>query len=298
MNQIIISGFADEISPMLDRQLEAVTGMGMQFICLRTADGKSIADYTAEEAEKQLLPRLRRAGVGVSSLGSPIGKVEITDDEGFRQQLLQLEELCKICGILGTRFIRIFSFYLPDGADPDKYRDTVMDRLRRFAAIAETHGVILLHENEKGIYGDTGRRCLDLLETVHSPNLAAAFDFANFVQCGEDPSACWELLKGCVRYFHIKDALAGKNENVLCGTGDGKIRTILADAIRRQHYRGFLTLEPHLVLFDSLASLEKAAAEDVIRVNKYSSGEEGYAAQYHALTELLHKIENEEEAEL
>ena len=293
MEGIHISGFADEISPMLDQQLRAVSRMGMDYICIRTADGKSIADYTVKEAEEQLLPRLRKAGIGVSSLGSPIGKVDITDDEGFQRQVKQLEELCRICKVLDTRFIRMFSFYIPAGEDPADYREAVMDRMRAFVTVAEANDVILLHENEKDIYGDTGARCLDLLETVSSTHLAAAFDFANFVQCGEDPAACWKLLKPYVKYIHIKDAVSGENENVLCGTGDGKIRSILSDAIRNEHYRGFLTLEPHLVLFDSLSSLEKSAAEDVIRVNKYSTGEEGYEAQYLALAAILKEIEEE-----
>lgn len=290
LKNIVISGFADEINPMLDEQLKVVKELGMEYISLRSADGKSIAQFTEEEVENDLLPRLRAAGVGVSSIGSPVGKVGVEDEAGFRQHCEGLERLCRIAKILDCRYIRMFSFYIPEGKDPAAYRDVVMEKLAKFAAIAEKHDVVLLHENEKEIFGDTGARCRDILDTVGCDHFKAAFDFANFVQCGEDPAACWELLKKDVVYIHIKDAVHGNNENVLCGTGDGKIEPLLKQAIRGEGYEGFLTLEPHLVLFDALKNLETADAAEVIKVNKYKNGAEGYAAQYHALVEILDRI--------
>ena len=76
-----------------------------------------------------------------------------------------------------------------------------------------------------------------------------------------DTVECWELLRDQVVYIHIKDAVASDKENVLCGTGEGKIKEILTRAIREEGYEGFLTLEPHLVLFDALQSLEVSDAE-------------------------------------
>ena len=95
MEHILISGFADEISPDFDEQLRVVTSLGMEYISLRTADGKGIADYTAEEVEEKLLPRLREANLKVSSLGSPIGKINVDDQEAFEKQLLQMENSAK-----------------------------------------------------------------------------------------------------------------------------------------------------------------------------------------------------------
>ena len=179
---------------------------------------------------------------------------------------------------------------MPEGKDPADYRGAVIEKLRQFSDIAEKHGIVLIHENEKDIYGDTGARCKDILDNVGSDHFKAAFDFANFVQCGEDPAACWELLKEHVVYIHIKDAVSNNKENVLCGTGEGKIAQILKQAIREEGYTGFLTLEPHLVLFDALQSLETAAATDIIKENKYKNGAEGYEAQYRALLGILDAI--------
>ena len=135
MEKIMISGFSDEISSDFDEQLKVVTGLGMEYISLRTADGKSIADYTAKEVKEKLLPKLKEAGVRVSSLGSPIGKVEIGDEEGFAKQLVQLEELCRIAKVLDCRYIRIFSFYIPEGRNPEDYREAVIEKLEEIDAI-------------------------------------------------------------------------------------------------------------------------------------------------------------------
>lgn len=78
-----ISGFADEISQDFDQQLKTVTDLGMKYICIRSAEHKGIADYTPEEVRTVLLPKLQAAGVGVSSLGTAIGKVEVDDEEAL-----------------------------------------------------------------------------------------------------------------------------------------------------------------------------------------------------------------------
>ena len=287
---IMISGFADEISSDFQKQLEVVTNLGMHYISLRSADGKGIADYTVEEVKEKLLPRLEKFGVKVSSLGSPIGKVGIEDEEGFQKQLEQLTTLCGICKVLNCKYIRMFSFYIPEGKDPQDYRSAVIEKLEKFLEIARKYQVVLLHENEKDIYGDVASRCKDLMDTLGGPCFKSAFDFANFVQCGEYTKTCWELLKGSVAYIHIKDAVSTDKENVVCGTGEGKIKEILSQAINEEGYEGFLTLEPHLVLFDALASLETTAAENIIKENKAKDGAEGYTMQYRALCGILDTI--------
>ena len=288
--KIRISGFADEISADFDVQLKTVTDLGMHYISLRSADGIGVADYTPDLVKEKLLPRLKAAGVGVSSLGSPIGKVDIKDEAGFQKQLAQLKTLCEIAHLLDCRYIRMFSFYMPKDEDPADYRTQVIGKLRQFIAVAEENDVVLLHENEKEIYGDTGARCLDLMQTLGSPVFRSAFDFANFVQCGQDTEVCWDMLQPYIEYIHIKDAVHVHNENVLCGTGEGKIQKLLTRAIEQEGYEGFLTLEPHLVLFDTLKTLETADTADIIRENKAKDGAEAYGMQYHALCRILDSI--------
>ncbi|MEH6908780.1 sugar phosphate isomerase/epimerase family protein [Neobacillus drentensis] len=293
MNQdLLISGFSDEISSDFHTQLEVVSNLGMKYISLRGIDGKNIGDFTVDEIKENVQPRLQKAGIGVSSIGSPIGKVFINDEEGFAKQKLMLDTLCQIANLLDCQYIRIFSFYIPKSDNADPYREEVVRKLKEFAAIAEKYNVILLHENEKDIFGDIGRRCQEILTEVGSPYFKGIFDFANFVQCGEDTVECYDLLKDEIVYIHIKDAVTAESENVVCGTGEGKIPELLARFIK-SGYKGFLTLEPHLVLFDSLKDLELEDATEIIKDNKGLDGAGGYKLQYEALLEILNKIESE-----
>ncbi len=52
------------------------------------------------------------------------------------------------------KYIRMFSFFIPHGEEPLRYRDEVIRRWKSFIKAAEGSGVVLLHENESGIYGD------------------------------------------------------------------------------------------------------------------------------------------------
>ena len=294
MNQdLMISGFSDEISSDFDTQLAVVSNLGMRYLSLRGIDGKNIGDFSVAEIKDNVQPRLQKAGIGVSSIGSPIGKIFINDDEGFAKQKVMLEELCQISNLLDCKYIRIFSFYIPKGENLVSFREDVISKLKQYAAIAAKYNVILLHENEKDIFGDIARRCHEILKAVDSPNFKAIFDFANFVQCGEDTQDCYDLLKDEVVYIHIKDAVTTGNQNVVCGTGEGKIPELLSQFMKAG-YKGFLTLEPHLVLFDSLKDLELEDAAEIIKDNKGLDGAGGYKLQYEALLEILNKIESEE----
>jgi sugar phosphate isomerase/epimerase len=290
--RIRFSGFSDEISSDFDIQLQEVTALGMNFISIRGIDGKNIGDYGVMEFKENVLPRLNQKHISVSSIGSPIGKVFIDDEVGFIKQQETLRNLCKICNLMDTRYIRVFSFYIPKGKNPDIYRDEVLKKLNVFIGIAKEYGIVLIHENEKDIYGDTKERCLELFKGLDSTAFRGIFDFANFVQVGEDTMKCYNLLKDHIVYIHIKDAVTTDKENVVAGTGEGKVREILK-AFIMDGYNGFLTLEPHLVLFDSLKDLELEEATEVIKDSKGLEGKDGYRIQYEATLSILSEIMEE-----
>jgi sugar phosphate isomerase/epimerase len=83
------------------------------------------------------------------------------------------------------------------------------------------------------------------MESINSPRLRSAFDFANFVLAGERPINNWKPLKPYTVHIHVKDAVMSDKKIVPAGQGDGDIAPILKDAYD-SGYRGFLTLEPHL----------------------------------------------------
>jgi len=249
MTDIIFSGFSDEACPGFEEQLQFVSSLGVKYIEVRGVDGKNVSELTEEEAIacKALLDKY---GVGISSIGSPIGKIKITDD--FEPHFEVYKNVVRTAKIFGTRNIRMFSFYMEDGQQ-ETHRDEVLARLKAFLDYAREQDMVLLHENEKGIYGDNAARCLDLMEELYCDNFKAVFDFANFIQVGQETLPAWDMLKKYTHYIHIKDAVGQKV--VPPGYGDGHLKEILADLIS-SGYQGFLSLEPHLSDFVGFSSLE------------------------------------------
>jgi sugar phosphate isomerase/epimerase len=240
---VILSGFADEISADLDEQLATLTAESVAHLELRSAWSIGVADLSDADVGR-IGSALSVAGVRVSAIGSPVGKIPVEAPLG--PELERLRRVAEIAARLGTPIIRVFSFFIPAGDAPGRYREQVIDRMGALATVAESHGVILAHENEKKIYGDVPQRCADLIESVSSPALRATFDAANFVQCGVRPqSDAYPLLRRHLLYAQVKDALAATGQVVPAGEGDGEVRETLA-ALRDSGFDGYLSLEPHL----------------------------------------------------
>jgi 3-dehydroshikimate dehydratase len=236
-----LAAFADEISTDIQIQMDHLLDNGVNLCCMRGANAKSVLDF--EEYQIPILKtQFLNRGIRFSCIGSPIGKVLIT--EPFEKEMERLKLACRRAKQFETRVIRVFSFHLPAGDDPAKHRDEVIRRVKAMAAHAHSEGLNLLHENEHDVWGATGARCADLLGSVNAPNLMATFDFANFVAAGEDPLAAWPQLKKWVKDFHIKDAKKG-GPVVLAGQGDGHMKEVLSAAFGEK-WAGLLTIEPHL----------------------------------------------------
>jgi sugar phosphate isomerase/epimerase len=240
---VILSGFADEISPDPRVQLATLAAESISHLELRSAWSVNVADFSDEQLAA-FRAIVADAGVRVSAIGSPIGKIPVTAP--LSPELDRMRRVADVAAELGTTIVRIFSFFIPSGEPPERYRSQVIDRLGALAQIAEERGLILAHENEKEIYGDIPDRCADLITAVDSPALRATFDPANFVQCGVQPfTEAYALLRPDLVYLQVKDALAATGEVVPAGQGDGELRETLA-ALRDSGFAGFMSLEPHL----------------------------------------------------
>jgi sugar phosphate isomerase/epimerase len=240
-----LAAFADEISPQLDEQIRVCKANCVTHFELRGVYGKNVLDFDAP-LRNEIKSKLDANGLGVVSIGSPIGKVAI--DKPWDAHFDRFRTAVDAAEFFQAPFIRLFSYYPAggEGKGPiDPHRDEILDRFRRKAEYLNGRNVVMIHENEKGIFGDTGRRCADLMQSVNSPKLRSAFDFANFVQVGEDPRDNWPALKPFTAHIHIKDAKRGTGQVVPAGEGDGGIDKILPDAYA-SGYRGFVSLEPHL----------------------------------------------------
>ena len=269
-----LCAFADEASKSMDGQIAAMQKNGISLLEIRGVDGENVSAISAEKA-KEVKSKLDAGGISVWSVGSPCGKADINGDA--EKELDRFKRCIETGYILGAKNIRIFSFYPPKG-EADNYTDKVIERLQGFCEAAKGSGITLCHENEKGIYGDTAKRCHNILEAL--PDIRAVFDPANFVQCGEDTVKAWDMLSPYVHYMHVKDALAD-GSIVPAGKGLGNFPYIL------ERYQGeVLTLEPHLKVFAGLDALEKG---EKTKINEfaYASADEAFTAAVTALRALL-----------
>ncbi len=245
-----LTGFGDEIDADPEVQLAVLAALGASHVEVRSAWGTNVVELDAD-ALTRLAELVGRRGMAVSAIASPIGKVDV--DAPVEAELSRLDAALEAARVLQARYVRVFSFYRAPDRSPADVRDRVLAHLAALTRRAAEAGVVLLHENEKDIYGDVPERVLDLVESVGSPHLRLAWDAANFVQCDVHRpfDEGFALLREHVEYLHVKDALAATGEVVPAGEGDGQLRETLT-ALRDSGWTGFTSLEPHLTVAGQL----------------------------------------------
>lgn len=247
MATFLLSAFADEASEMLDGQIAALKRNDLHCIEPRNINGGPTLRKTDEELFA-IRKQLDDAGITVPSFGSPIGKWKITDD--FEPQLADFRRALRVCEILGTKRMRMFSYYL-DRTQMKEYREEILRRLSVMLEEGERAGIKLCHENEGEIYGQNPEDVADILTSL--PGLHAVYDPANFVFCRQDPIKGLDVSIGSMEYMHIKDAAQDGGEIMMvpAGTGDGRIKEVLQRVDKTFDREIVLTLEPHLYVSDS-----------------------------------------------
>lgn len=250
MAKLILSAFADEYADSFSEQLTALNGFGIKNIEIRHVDKKNISVLTPDEV-KTAKKLLDEHGIRASAIGSPLGKIRL--DEDMDAHMETARRVFESANLLGAKYVRMFSFYAPEGGDITAMKGEVLEALDRMLSIAASHGVTLCHENEAMIYGDVPARCRELLDHFGG-ELKCVFDMGNFTLEQVDPLPAYELLKPYIAYFHIKDALAA-GAIVPPGKGEAKIKEILSAHLQSEKEDFFATLEPHLQTFSGLNAL-------------------------------------------
>jgi len=244
-----LSGFGDEIDPDPVVQLAVLQALGARHIEVRGAWNTNVLDLDADQLGR-LSKLLAERGMAVSAIASPIGKVDVSAP--VDAEVVRLSTGIRAAHRLGSHYIRIFSFYRGEGVAAAAIRDGVLERMRALADLAEREDMVLLHENEKDIYGDIPERVLDIIESVGSDALRVAWDSANFVQVGVRPfTEGYAMLRPHLEYLHVKDAVAKTGQVVTVGAGDGELVETLT-ALRDDGYSGVTSLEPHLARTNAL----------------------------------------------
>lgn len=278
MANFILSAFADEAATSLEGQINALLSNGIYHIEPRNINGKAILEHTEDELS-EIARKLSENGIKVNSLGSPIGKYKIED--GIEPHFALFEKALKAAKILGTENIRMFSFFIPEG-EGAKYKDEVIKRLSLMTNTAKKHGINLCHENEAKIYGETPEAVAELLKNV--PELFAIFDPANYRMAGCDVIAGINSSFINFKYMHVKDAIFSEQMIVPAGEGEGKIPEIINMIDERVDGDVYLTLEPHLHIFDAYKTIDE---HELKGKYKFNSNEEAFAFAATALKNLL-----------
>jgi sugar phosphate isomerase/epimerase len=241
-----LSAFADEVTENFLEQVKYLAGERVGYIEPRFINKKNIMDLRKDDLD-EAKRMIQDHGLKVSAIGSPIGKVKL--DEPFAPHLDKFKHAVELAVFFETPFIRMFSYYAPQGRNIDDYRDEVMERMAAKIEVLKDVDVTMVHENEAKIYGHTAEHCVDIIKTVDSPKLRLVYDPANFVwgeKITNNVESCWPVMKPYVVHIHIKDwKLGAKDVGSIPGEGDGQIKELLAE-LAAIDYDGCLTMEPHL----------------------------------------------------
>ena len=242
-----LSAFADEVTNSFPGQIKYLASENIGFIEIRFVDKKNVMDLTNDELN-EAKKIMADYGIKVCAIGSPIGKVTI--DEPFAPYLEKFKHALELAEFFEAPFIRMFSYYPPEGEKIDDYRDRVIERLTAKTELLKDSSVVMAHENETGIYGYSAKNCVDIVKSVNSEKLRLVYDPGNFVwgqKITDSITSCWPLMKPYVVHIHMKDWKLGADTGSIPGQGDGQIKELLVE-LAGMDYNGFITIEPHLKL--------------------------------------------------
>lgn len=260
-SNIFLTGISDEAGALIDTQIRATQALGWTCLEARSVEvpgfPRANLHDLSEAAFDVVVERLAAAGVGVCCFGSTILNWAKTVETPFDVTLAEVRRAIPRMQRLGTRFVRIMS--LKPAEEADAIPEVVIERVRAVTAMFLDAGLQPVHENCMNHGGMSAQHALELLERV--PGLQWVFDTANPIfnpdrsqprpWPRQDPWAFWTQVRDVTAHIHVKDARwnAARNDADYHwpGEGDGRVRDILTDALRRG-YRGGISIEPHMAV--------------------------------------------------
>lgn len=242
-----LSGFADEADEAVDIQIETLQKAGMNHVDLRSVDSINIVELPVDHA-KQVQEKLQGAGIKVGMYGSPIGKIDLADD--FEIDVKRLKHLGEMKKVFGCEAVRLFSYYNKEEVSEQDWQNETVRRLGELSKIASDLGLVLYHENECHIFGDTIERVSVLRDELRSKydSFRMIFDFDNYNQAMGEVWSAWEAFRDTTDAIHFKESRKmdnGEFMHVPVGDGDGHVLKIMQELADRK-WEGPITLEPHL----------------------------------------------------
>ncbi|QDT65540.1 sugar phosphate isomerase/epimerase family protein [Calycomorphotria hydatis] len=288
---VILSCFADEAtrpdSKTAVEQFAAVAALGLKYYTPRfvdvngTGEIKHVVELKKSEL-KQLAKLQADYGIGVTSIGSRIGKVKLRDEiDTSSNKYVPFDKYLKTevrktfdaAHALGTKLIRGFSFYHPAGDAPEGYIQEAVEKVGTIAEMAAEEDLIYGLEIEPNLVGENGFILGQMARAIKKPNLVLIYDGGNIAAQNKTQITCfqeYEAMRPYLGWIHIKDYQIDPNlvwdghvdeerlkNFVPSDVGDSGHELVLRDLrdhlpklTRRMTKLGvpgfFLELEPHL----------------------------------------------------
>jgi sugar phosphate isomerase/epimerase len=251
-----LTGFADEASRDLAKQIAATRELGWSAISARMIGDKNIHEL-AEDDFHHVADQLDEAGIHIPEFGSLIANWGKKISSDFDVTLAEIDRAIPRMQRLGTRLVRIMS-YAQEPWGQDQQEQERFRRLREIVTRFADAGLAAVHENCMNWGGFSADHTLRLIEEI--PGLKLVFDTGNPVfqrdrskpepQPWQDAFEFWEKVRDHVVHIHIKDCHNPNADGVeppytMPGEGAAKVREILADAFSRG-YDGWIAIEPHV----------------------------------------------------
>jgi sugar phosphate isomerase/epimerase len=170
-----------------------------------------------EEEIALVIEKQQEYGLSVSSLGSPLGKVKLLDEEDgtgnrfvdFNEYIeTEVKRACELANQLGTKLLRGFSFYHPKGTDPVPHVNQVADQIGKITEVCSGFGLIYGLEVEANLVGQSGEILAEIHSQVNRDELKLIWDGGNIVSQGiptADVVEQYRLMKPGLGWLHIKD---------------------------------------------------------------------------------------------
>ena len=251
-----LTGFADEASRDIDKQIQATKDIGWTNISARMVGNANIHDLPEDEFNR-IADRLDEAGVKVPEFGSLLGSWGKKIESDFDITIGEINRIIPRLKRLGSGIVRIMSYAQePWGQDQQE-----KERVRRLTEIVkrfEGENLIAAHENCMNWGGFSASHTLQLIEQI--PGLKLIFDTGNPIfqkdrsksepYPWQDPFEFWQTVRDHVVHIHVKDCQFPVSDDVepdytMPGEGKARVHDIIADAVANG-YNGYIAIEPHV----------------------------------------------------
>jgi len=274
-----LTGFADEASQDILKQIKATKELGWENIESRNINGKNIHDISDEEFDF-VYKSLSENEVKINCFGSAIANWGKKINEPFDSSLEETKRAIPRMLKLGTKLIRVMSFAVLPNTGFDSESQMLKERIKRLKVLKsmfEDNGITMVHENCMNYGGMGANYTLELIENIEG--LKLVFDTGNPIFTRDYNSNdenkkqnAWEFytaVKPYIEYVHIKDGVFDYKENkpifTFPGEGNGYVKEILTDLIK-SGYNGGISIEPHI---DVVFHEENQTAIEEVKYKNY-----------------------------